>query len=80
MRIRTTTRTGASPHPITRTTLTQSSVHSGHGGVPAPAVLVCDGLAAAPRVLGVDLAGDTASSIPLGARRHTATTGGQGRA
>jgi hypothetical protein len=80
VRIRATTRTSASPHPITRTTPTQNSVHSGHGGTPSPAVLVSDGLAATPGDLSAALTPDTASSIPLGALRHTATTDGQVRA
>ena len=80
MRIRTTTRTGASPHPITRTTLTQSSVHSGHRWAPAPAVLVSGGRAATSGDLSAELAPDIASSSPLGALRHTATTDGQVRA
>jgi hypothetical protein len=77
VRIRTTTRTGASPHPISRTTPTESSLRSGHGGAPSPAVLVYGGLVAAPGDLSAELA--TASSIPLAALRHT-TTDGQVRA
>ena len=77
MRIRTTTRAGASPHPISLTTSPQSSVHSGHRWAPSPAVLVSGGLAAAPGDLSAELAPDTASSIPLAALRHTATTDGQ---
>jgi hypothetical protein len=72
VRIRTTTSPGASPHPISRTTPTQSSVHSGHRWAPSPAVVVSDGLAATPGDLSAELA--TASSIPLAALRHTATT------
>jgi hypothetical protein len=78
VRIRTTTRTGASPHPIYRTTPTQSSVHSGHRWAPSPAAVVSDGLTTAPRDLSAELA--TASSIPLAALRHTATTDEQVRA
>ena len=78
MRIRTTTRTGASPHPIIRTIPTQSSVHSGHGGAPTPATLVYGGLVAAPGDLSAELA--TASSIPLAALRRTGTTDGGVRA
>ncbi len=77
MRIRTTTRAGASPHPISRTTATQSSVHSGHRWAPSPAVLVYHGLAATPGDLSAELAPDTASSIPLAALRHTAHADGQ---
>ncbi len=43
MRIRTTTRAGASPHPISITTATDNSVGSGHGRAPSPAVLVYGG-------------------------------------
>jgi hypothetical protein len=74
VRIRTTTRTGASPHPISMTTPPQSSVDSGHRWAPSPAVVVYGGLAAAPGDLSAELAPDTASSSPLAALRHTATT------
>jgi len=77
VRIRTTTRTGASPHPISRTTPTQSSVESGHRWAPSPAVLVYGGLAATPGDLSAELA--TASSIPLAALRRTGTTDGEVR-
>lgn len=80
MRIRTTTRTGASPHPITRTTPPESSVQAGHGWPLSPAVLVYGAFAAGPRDLGAELAPETASSIPLAALRHTATTDEQVRA
>jgi hypothetical protein len=80
VRIRTTIRTGASPHPISRTTPTQSSVHPGQGWAPSPAVLVYPGPAAAPGDLGAELAPDTARAIALTALRHTATTDGQVRA
>ena len=80
MRIRTTTRASASPHPISRTTPTQSSVQSGHRWAPSPAVLVSGGLAAAPGDLSAELAPDTANSSPLAALRHTATTDGGVRA
>jgi hypothetical protein len=78
VRIRTTTRAGASPHPISRTTPTESSVESGHGWAPSPAVLVYHGLAATPGDLSAELA--TASSIPLAALRRTGTTDGEVRA
>jgi hypothetical protein len=78
VRIRTTTRAGASPHPISRTTPPQSSVDSGHRWAPSPAVVVYGGLAATPGDLSAELA--TASSIPLAALRRTATTDGQVRA
>jgi hypothetical protein len=77
VRICTTTRTGASPHPISLTTPPESSLRSGHGGAPSPAVLVYGGLVAGPGDLSAELA--TASSIPLAALRHT-TTDGQVRA
>ena len=77
MRIRTTTRAGASAHPISRTTATQSSVHSGHRWAPSPAVLVYGGLAATPGDLSAELAPDIASTSPLAALRRTATTDGQ---
>ena len=76
MRIRTTTRVGASPHPIPRTTPPQSSVDSGHGWTSALAVLVSGGLATGPFDLSAELAPDTASSSPLAELRHTATTDG----
>ncbi len=80
MRIRTTTRAGASPHPISRTTPPESSVHSGHRWAPSPAVLVYHGLTAAPGDLSAELAPDIASTSPLAALRHTADTDGQVRA
>ena len=80
MRIRTTTRVGASPHPISRTIPAESSVDSGHRWARSPVVLVCGGLAAAPGDLSAELAPDTASSSPLAALRHTADTDGQVRA
>jgi hypothetical protein len=77
VRIRTTTRAGASPHPISKATPTESSVHSGHRWAPSPAVPVSGGLAAAPRDLSAELAPDTASTSPLATLGHTATTDGQ---
>ncbi len=77
MRIRTTARAGASPHPISMTTPTQSSIQSGHRGAPSPAVMVYGALAAAPGELSVELAPDIACTISLVALRHTATTDGQ---
>jgi hypothetical protein len=74
VRIRTTTRAGASPHPISRTTPTESSVESGHRWAPSPAVVVYGGLAAAPGDLSAELAPDSASTSPLAALRHTADT------
>ena len=80
MRIRTTTREGASPHPISRTTPPGSSVESGHGWAPSPATLVYHAPAATPGDLSAELAPDTAGSIPLAVLRHTANTDGQVRA
>jgi hypothetical protein len=80
VRIRTTTRAGASPHPISTTTPPENSVHSGHRWAPSPAVLVYGGLAAAPGDLSAELAPDIASTSPLAALRHTAHTDGQVRA
>jgi hypothetical protein len=74
VRIRTTTRAAASPHPITRTTPPQSSIHSGHRWAPSPAVVVYSGLAATPGDLSAELAPDIASPSPLAALRHPATT------
>ena len=79
MRIRTTTRAGASPHPISMTTPTQSSVPSGHRWAPSPAVVVSSDLAAAAGDLSAELAPDTASTISLAALWHTATTDGEVR-
>jgi hypothetical protein len=80
VRIRTTTRTGASPHPITRTTPPESSVQAGHGWPPSPSGLVYGAFAASPGDLSAALAPETAGTIPLAALRHTATTDEQVRA
>ena len=80
MRIRTTTRAGASPHPVSVTTPTESNVHSGRRWAPSPAVVVYNALAPTPGDLSAEPAPDTASSIPLAALGHTAATGGQVRA
>jgi hypothetical protein len=74
VRIRTTTKAGTSPHPISTTTPPENSVHSGHRWAPSPAVLVSGALAAAPRDLSAELPPDTASTISLATLRHTATT------
>jgi hypothetical protein len=73
VRIRRTTRAGASPHPISITTATDNSVRSGHRRAPSPAVLVYGGPQATPSGLGADLALDAARTIPLAALRHVAT-------
>jgi hypothetical protein len=80
VRIRTTTRTAASPHPISMTTPTQSSVHSGHRWAPSPAVVVYDALTTAPHDLSAELAPDIANTISLAALRHPANPDGQVRA
>ncbi|HEX4099231.1 MAG TPA: hypothetical protein VHY21_01640 [Pseudonocardiaceae bacterium] len=80
MRIRTTTRATASPHPISLTTPPPSSVHSGHRWAPSPAVVVYGGLAATPGDLSAEPARDTASTSPLAALRHTADTDREVRA
>ena len=80
MRIRTTTTVGASPHSISMTTPPESSVRSGHGWAPSPAVVVYGGLAAVPGDLSAELAPDIACTISLAALRYTATTDGAVRA
>ena len=62
------------------TTPPQSSVESGHGEAPSPAALVYGGPAVTPGDLSAERAPETASSIPLTALRHTATTDGGVRA
>ena len=74
MRIRTTTRAGASPHPIPMETATDNSVRSGHGGALSPAVLVYGGPQAISSGLGADLAPDV-TTIPLAALRRAGTEG-----
>lgn len=75
MRIRTTTRAGASPHSISMTTATDNSVRSGHRWAPSPAVLVYGGPQVISSGLGADLALDAAGTVPLAALRHAATEG-----
>jgi hypothetical protein len=77
VRIRRTTRAGASPHPISKTTATDNSVRSGHGGAPSPAVLVYGGPQATSSGLSPVLALDAARTIPLAALLHTTSTGGE---
>lgn len=72
MRIRRNSRAGASPHPISITTATDSRVRSGHAGQPSPATLVYAASQAISSGLGADLAPD-ATTIPLAAPRHTDT-------
>ena len=79
MRIRTATRAGASPHPISMTTPTQSSVPSGHRWAPSPAVVVSGDLAAVPGELNAELAPDTASTISRAALRYLANSDRQVR-
>jgi hypothetical protein len=72
VRIRTTTRAGASPHPISITTATGNSVRSGHGRAPSPAVLVYGSPQAISSGLGADLTLDAAKTIPCAALQHAA--------
>ena len=70
MRIRTTTRPGASPHPISMTTATNNSVRSGHGRSYRQSWYTA---ASPPSLLvwGTDPAADAGLTIPLAALRHT---------
>jgi hypothetical protein len=77
VRIRRTTRAGASPHPITITTATDNNVRSGHRWAPSPPVLVYGGPQATSSGLSPALALDAARTIPLATLRHTTSTGGQ---
>ena len=74
MRIRTTTRAGASPHPIPMETATDNSIRPGHGRAPSPAVLVYGGPQAISFGLSADLAPDV-TTIPLAALRRAGTEG-----
>jgi hypothetical protein len=74
VRIRTTTRAGTSPHPISTTTATDNSVGSGHGRAPSPAVLAYGGPQAISSGLSADLAPDV-TTIPLAALRRAGTEG-----
>jgi hypothetical protein len=90
VRICTTTRPGASPRPISITTAPEISLRSGHGWAPSSpagvsvngllpngaAVLVSDGLQAAPSGWGADLTPGAARPIPLAAPRHATRTEG----
>jgi hypothetical protein len=89
VRIRTTTRPGASPRLISITTATNSSVRSDHAGAPLPpakvsvtgllpgraAVLISGGLAATSGGPGADLAPSAARTIPFAVLRHASTEG-----
>jgi hypothetical protein len=77
VRIRTTTRAGASPHPISTTTTPDNSTRSGHRCAPWPPVLVYRGRQAISSGLGSVLALDAARTIPLATLRHTTSTGEQ---
>ena len=79
MRIRTTTRAGASPHPISMTIPTQSSIQSGHRWAPSPAVVVSGALTTAARGLSAELAPDTASTISRAALWYLANSDRQVR-
>lgn len=73
MRIRTTTRPGASPHPISTTIAPNNSTHSDHRWAPPPPVSVYGGLAATPRGRSADPAPDAARTIPAAALHHATT-------
>lgn len=73
MRIRTTTRPGASPHPIATTIATTNSVQSGHDWAPSPAVLVSDGPQTISSSRAADRTPDT-TTIPLARLQHATTT------
>jgi hypothetical protein len=75
VRIHRTTRSGVSPHPISMTTPTGSSVRSDHGRPPLPAVLAYCGLQATLPGLGAALVSDAARAIPLAAVRHAVREG-----
>ncbi len=78
MRILTTTRWGASRHPIAMTTAPTSSLRSDHGRATSPAIPVYGGPQASSRGLSVASEPDAiASTIPLTALRHTASTDGE---
>jgi hypothetical protein len=79
VRIRTTTRAGTSPHLISMTTPTESSVPSGHRWTPSPAVVVYDALTTAAGGLSAELAPDTASTISRAALRYLANSDRQVR-
>jgi hypothetical protein len=74
VRIRTTTRAGARPHPFSTTTATDNSIRSGNGGALWPAVVVYGGPQAISSGLGADLAPDV-TTIPLAALRRAGTEG-----
>ncbi len=75
MRIHRTTRSGASPHPIPRTTPTDSSVRSDHRRAPVPAVLAYCGLQATLAVWALIWHPDATRTIPLAALRHAVSEG-----
>jgi hypothetical protein len=77
VRIRTTTRAGASPHPISTTTTPDNTTRSGHRCAPWPPVLVYRGPHALSSGLSPALAPDAARTIPLATLRHTTSTGEQ---
>jgi len=75
MRIRTTTRPGASPHPMSMTTALASGVRSGHGGAPSPAIQVSTGPPAISSGRGTDPAPVATGTVPLAALRPVGTEG-----
>lgn len=76
MRIRTTTRPSASPHPISSTIATPNSAQSGHKWALPPTVPISSGAQAIFSVRGADRAPD-ATTIPLTGLRHATSTDGQ---
>jgi hypothetical protein len=72
MRIRTTTRPGASPYPIIATA-TNDGARPDHRRVPSPPIRLCGGLLATRRGLGADPATDATTAISLVAPWRAAT-------
>jgi hypothetical protein len=73
MRIRITTRPGASPHPLI-TTATNHGARPDPRWVPSPPVRLSGGVLATRRGLGVDPATDATTAISLAALWRAATT------
>jgi hypothetical protein len=73
MRIRTTTRPGASPHAISITPATNHGARPDHGWVPSPPGLLYSGLLATRRGLGADPAPDATTAISRAALRRAVT-------
>jgi len=73
VRIRTTTRPGTSPHPLSRTTA-PNNVGSGHGGAPSPVIQV-SGPQAIPSGHGAHQTPHATRTVPLAALWHVGTEG-----